>query len=405
MGSLCAPFEVSLWGWLHLACVPKAQLFPGLVTALLFVGGFLLLAQASGARSADRRLDRGAPRAGASPSPSCSWRSSLAWSPSAPWRVEWGPVSAHARIGRRPFMIAAVAAGVCLRPSPGVRAAVTQASAARLLSWPPGVHVVVALGPDPQGRGRSVGSARALSAARCRLPGFNGLRVPARFWLMATLCLSWWWRSPCSAPAAGAPHGGAGRAGRAPSRWACSSDGWEHMPRCARRQGRPIPSRASRPDRCCTCRLEPITDVFPTYYAVSRDWRAVNGYSGFEPNHYDGVRQASKLAARRPVPDYRSAPTCTWWSPPMRRACARWSSVSRARNARRRAPPRPSTVCRVAADAPRCAAWDSREGRQRVLVLPAGAGADRRALRRDLDVRTADGQRVDHARRCISRAR
>lgn len=38
-----------------------------------------------------------------------------------------------------------------------------------------------------------------------------------------------------------------------------------------------------------------FTDVRPTFYSVSQGWRAVNGYSGFEPNHYDGVRQASKF--------------------------------------------------------------------------------------------------------------
>jgi hypothetical protein len=37
-----------------------------------------------------------------------------------------------------------------------------------------------------------------------------------------------------------------------------------------------------------------ITDVFPTYFAVVQGWRSVNGYSGFQPNHYDGVRYAAK---------------------------------------------------------------------------------------------------------------
>ena len=60
MGFLCAPFEVSAWGWMRHACVPEGELFPGLVTGLLFVAGFLVLR-----RSQPRRLERPALAGGA----------------------------------------------------------------------------------------------------------------------------------------------------------------------------------------------------------------------------------------------------------------------------------------------------------------------------------------------------
>src|SRR5438067_1650266 len=71
------------------------------------------------------------------------------------------------------------------RSSPGIgpRSALSCYALAAFAMW------VSALGPDPQFLGH-----RALYQAPygwlMRLPAFDGLRVPARFWMMALVCLS-----------------------------------------------------------------------------------------------------------------------------------------------------------------------------------------------------------------------
>ena len=150
-----------------------------------------------------------------------------------------------------------------------------------------------ALGPDPKVGGEA-SEVPGPFAVLMQAPGFSSLRVPGRFWLMGTLSMSMvvayvvaamlharqaavsvLGRRGAVAGRAGRRLGGAhadrGRAARAAESRRCSAGRW-----------------------CCTCRREHRRCV-PTYYGVEHGWRSVNGYSGFEPNHYDGVRQASKF--------------------------------------------------------------------------------------------------------------
>ena len=193
-------------------------------------------------------------------------------------------------------------------------------------------------------------------------PGFNSIRVPARFWVMGTLSMSMVVAFVVAALLRARRAAVSGvLVGRA-RRWACCRTGGSCTcppPLC--RPGRRIP-------RCCAASVVlylpagNITDV--RSHLLRRRPRAgasVNGYSGFEPNHYDGVRQASKFELDGLFTAFtESADLHVWW-PPMRRACASWSSGSRVQYARPRAPRPRSTSC-PAARAPWRAAWDACAG-------------------------------------------
>ena len=122
MGFLCAPFEVSAWGWMRHACVPEGELFPGLFTGLLFAAGFLLVRRSQPQRGSDRRwllVLRGLAIVFAA----VQLASAVAVAVGGPWNLSVGPVSAHAASAARPFMFALVALGVgARRPRHGVAA-------------------------------------------------------------------------------------------------------------------------------------------------------------------------------------------------------------------------------------------------------------------------------------------
>jgi hypothetical protein len=292
LGVLCAPFEVSAWGWLQRACVPEGQLFPGLFTGALFVAGFLLLGGDSAGNQRPRRW-LSVLRVLVIAFAVVQLASALAVAAGGPWNVEWGPFSAHATSAARPFMVGLVALLVVFVASPGFRAAVRAASplafylAATVLMW------WCALGPEPK-VGAETSELPGPFALLMQLPGFNSLRVPARFWLMGTLSMAVVAAFAVSALVRRRSALVSGLVAGALS-IGVLSDGWElHFPTAAVPPGPPNPALL-RGQVVLFLPAGNITDVFPTYYSVEQGWRAVNGYSGFEPNHYDGVRQASKF--------------------------------------------------------------------------------------------------------------
>ena len=150
-----------------------------------------------------------------------------------------------------------------------------------------------ALGPDPKVGGEP-SEVPGPFALLMQLPGFNSLRVPGRFWLMGTLSMSMVVAYVVAALIHARQAVASGLIAAALS-LAVLSDGWEaHMPTALVPPGPPNPALL-RGQVVLYLPAGNIADVFPTYYGVEYGWRSVNGYSGFEPNHYDGVRQASKF--------------------------------------------------------------------------------------------------------------
>jgi hypothetical protein len=290
LGVLCPAFEISVWSWMRFACTPEGEIFPGVVTGLLAAGGFLLLRQPQAAPDPawltwTRRLIIAVAVFHAA--------SAVSVSVFGPWRLELGPISARSSSLARPFMNAVVMAAAAFFLSPGVRAAVRGGSVlgfylvAGALAW------FSALGPRPAVNGEFVGYP-GLFALFTLLPGFSSLRVPGRFWLLATVCLAVVVGLVVQAVLrnrAGIARGaliGALSVG-------ILADGWEwHLPFGAVPPGPPDAARL-RNQLVMYLPIGGIRDVFPTYFAVLHGWRSVNGYSGFAPNHYDGVGYAAKL--------------------------------------------------------------------------------------------------------------
>ena len=210
-----------------------------------------------------------------------------------PWRLELGPLTARSSSLARPFMNAVVAGTIAFSLSPGARAAVRSASVlgfyllAGALAW------LCALGPLPVVNGESV-EYPGLFAAFTALPGFSSLRVPGRFWLVATICL---------AVVAGLAVQALLRRRVGMARvvlvtalsLGVLSDGWEmHLPFGPCTAWTAQPRRACETSRCCTCRRALSGRLPHLLRRAARVDRSVNGYSGFEPTHYDGVRYGAK---------------------------------------------------------------------------------------------------------------
>ncbi|MBI4263486.1 MAG: hypothetical protein HY657_03840 [Acidobacteria bacterium] len=181
---------------------------------------------------------------------------------------------------------------------------------------------LLALGPEPEWstpwRALWVGPYRLLMA----LPGLDSIRVPARAWQLAALCL---------ALLAGA--GAAALARRFPRLWrvpvvvlavAIVAEGWFSEVTVA--APRPMP-RGAIPAGALVLDL-PVEEGFwgaiPQYRAVLGGYRTINGYSGYEPPHFNPLRHA--IADMRPdaLAPYRADDLYLILRPGEDPAVARW---------------------------------------------------------------------------------
>lgn len=179
--------DLLVWGWMRAVTRPEGELFPGLTVIGLalfaIVAARPLAAQAESFRA--RWLRRGFAAvalllvAGA-----------LLPIFYGPWRLDAGGVRIVS-IARadKPLTLAMFAGLLWMCMLPRVVDAWRRRSALLLYAFAAAVMWILALGPDPTLLG-----ARVLYQAPygwlTRLPGFDGLRVPARFWMMSLVCLS-----------------------------------------------------------------------------------------------------------------------------------------------------------------------------------------------------------------------
>lgn len=183
---LHATDHIAFWGWLEVFRRPEGELFPGLTVALLVVAGTIFVR--------DRNQD-----------PLTSWTlvrrvlilltvTTALVSASAvvvgPWRLEpFGFRVLSVANPIKPLTFSLVAALALALTSPGLRRAYLSRSVigfyaiAGFLMW------LCSLGPTPTLMGNSI-LYRGPYALLMYLPGFNSLRVPARFWMTATVCLA-----------------------------------------------------------------------------------------------------------------------------------------------------------------------------------------------------------------------
>ena len=291
-GFLCAPFEVSLWGWLQYGCRAEGQLFPGLVTGVLAVGGVYLLRERRGSGGVAGSLLTTVSRLALAVAV-VELASALVVALSGPWAIELGRLSVHAAEAARPFMVAVVAGVAAFALSPSVHTALRQARPLGFYVAAGAVMWWCALGPAPAVFGQA-SELPGPFALLTQLPGFTSLRVPARFWLATTLCLSVV-VAFAVAELSRRLHGVTRVVALCVLSLGVLFDGWEmHLPFAAVPAGPPNPA-ALRGGRVLYLPAGSYPDVVPTYFSVVQGWTAVNGFSGFEPTHYDGVRQGARL--------------------------------------------------------------------------------------------------------------
>jgi hypothetical protein len=179
--------DLLLWSWLRSVDKPEGELFPGLTLAVLVLFGVIatrpLLRQEE---SHQRRLAR---RALAALAILFVMTAALPIYYGA-WRLTIGDIRLIS-IARpdKPLLLALLAGIGWMAFLPRVVAAIRRRSLVFFYAAAALAVSVLALGPDPM-----ILKHRLLYQAPygwlMRLPGFDGLRVPARFWMMALACLS-----------------------------------------------------------------------------------------------------------------------------------------------------------------------------------------------------------------------
>ena len=292
----CAPPDLVLWGWLRMACRPEGELFPGLAAASVLVLGAWFLTR-DGGRDTSRR-----------------WQRVVAWVHVAalcvatvfamvavsavvagPWRLDVGVLHASVGSAAKPVVTGLAAAAVAALTSRGLWEAVRTQSMLGFYLVAGVVMWLVSLGPTLWVSGVTRNTLGLLPFGWLMLvPGVDGVRVPARAWMMVTLCL--------------AMVGGLVVSRIAGSRRGLVAvgvltllvlgDGWA-PPFESVAVVRQAPSPETLRGRLVlTLPIGALSDIVAQYEAVRGGWRSVNGYSGYEPAYYDALRHAS--AAEQP---------------------------------------------------------------------------------------------------------
>ena len=291
-GVLCAAPALTFWGWLELACGAEGELFAGIA-----VMAAAIMWRASGAGGTGK-----AGRASGRRSASVIQRLAIAlallfvaiavatWL-AGPWRLEIGPLRMSASSADKPLSTAAAFLLIAFALSQTLRDAVRRGATSTFYVSAAFICWVLSWGPFPRLFGVDV-LYQAPFAWLLPLPGVDGLRVPARFWMMTVICLSVF----------------VGLAGarvltrrRGPAlitvlALLALADGWTTIPAADVPGGVPDPAAL----RGRTALSLPIGDLYPDlasgYRAVMGGWRSINGYSGYEPGYYEALRMLSQRA-------------------------------------------------------------------------------------------------------------
>ncbi len=280
-GLLLASEDLLVWGWLHVIRRPESSVFPG--AAIVLLAAFAIynahpFAVGAGESKA-RRIGR-LVRAGILVILLVATVMPIAY---GTWRLSVGGIRliSVARADQ-PVTLALVAACALMASLPRVRAAFSRRSPLAFYLLAAFTMWVFALGPDPLVMGRHALD-EAPYAWLMRMPGFDGLRVPARFWMMTLACLS--------AVAALAVQRLSGRTRRVVVSVAVAGlllDGWP-------RTFTVLPAPHVRPSPAgVTSRLDlPLSDETDVQALYEQTFDAVpfhNGSSGYFAPHYYALR-------------------------------------------------------------------------------------------------------------------
>ena len=289
---LCAPAALTFWGWLRVACAPEGELFAG--AALLGIA-------AVSAFTARRRLWPAVTESIDEPrrwlaivrrvalALACVYGALTLWTVvMGPWRIEV-PFPASASSGEKPATVTFVLLLVALLLSRWFQGLVRRGSVATFYLLCAAVCWVLAWGPFPRLFGDPV-LYQAPYGWLLQLPGVGGLRVPARLWMVVSLCLIVF-MGLALARLLASRRARTVRLIVAVAALGLAADGWTTI----RAEAIPTQSVAGLGGR--TVLALPIGDVSvdrpAVYHAVTGGYRVVNGYSGYEPPYYEALRALS----------------------------------------------------------------------------------------------------------------
>jgi hypothetical protein len=275
---LKASDNLRLWGWLHVVAHPESDLFPGVTPAVLIAAGLLIGWRSISVERAARR------RAVHVLLAFSALFLAVAASPIffGAWKLDIGGLRVlSVTAPHKPLSIALLLLAVAAALHPALRFAWRRRSPLAFYSLAAFVMWLFSLGPAPTLLNKPF-IYKAPYAWLMILPGVEGVRVPARFWMLAVLCLAVasglalrhltarWPRLSTALPVLAA-------AGLLSDSWPAAMQ----MP--SPPELRPIRTRA-------IARLElpigPVPDALALYRAAAHRRPLLNGYSGYFAPHY-----------------------------------------------------------------------------------------------------------------------
>jgi hypothetical protein len=183
---LTASGNLRLWGWLRMIDRPESSLFPGTVLILVILAG-IIMAWAAAAHANMRRLRAtrlvllGAALFGLIASVPLWY---------GPLKLEiFGIRLLSVRSPQKPFSVAVLLAVIAFVMHPSIRAGWQRRSSLAFYALAAVAMWLFSLGPAPTFMGKPL-LYKAPYAWLMLMPGVEGVRVPARFWILATLCLA-----------------------------------------------------------------------------------------------------------------------------------------------------------------------------------------------------------------------
>ena len=292
---LCAPAALSVWGWLRTGCGPEGELFAGAALIAL-----CLVAAVIGREPREHDATEADPtRAAASRWRVLALRGTLALAvlfagvalytaATGPWRID-GLVRASASSAVKPASVALLMLLVSIPLSRWFHRLIRRRSTTTFYLLCAMVCWVLSWGPFPRLFGETV-LYQAPYAWLLALPGVESLRAPARLWLMAVLCLVIF-MGLAVARLLAARSARTARIIVIVAACGLAADGWTTI------RPAPVPSPPSTQLAGRTVLVLPVgnlvDDRVAVFHAVTRQYRVVNGYSGYEPPYYEALRTLS----------------------------------------------------------------------------------------------------------------
>ena len=286
----CAPPALAFWDWIRVGCRPEGELFPGVAALAIFVAGIIGVLKWGPPALPPSRLTRTVIRVLFGVAAVYTTIGLSVWW-FGPWTYEFGPLHSSASTVVKPTLVAICAVVIALALSPKARAAARHSSTLSFYLFAVVAMWLLSLGPRVRLMNRSIGYDGPYTWVML-IPGGDGLRVPARFWMVAMLCLA---AVIALFIAELLKHRGKRFARILVPLLAVGllGDGWVGA----------IPSQPLPPDVPNAAALAGRTvldlpagdypDIAAQYRAVRGGWRTINGYSGYLPPYYPLVVGAS----------------------------------------------------------------------------------------------------------------